>query len=44
MVGYGNPYGDATVTIRPTDDTFKTTRCNEWSKIDLVCSNLHRRV
>jgi hypothetical protein len=33
MVGYGNPFGDAIVTIRSTDDTFKSTNCNDWSRI-----------
>jgi hypothetical protein len=33
VVGYGNPYGDVTVTVRPTDDRFKTSKCNDWFRV-----------
>jgi hypothetical protein len=32
VVGYGNPVGTGTVTIRPTDVLFKTAGCSDWFK------------
>jgi hypothetical protein len=33
MVAYGNPVGNAVVTLKASDDVFKTSKCNTWSRI-----------